>query len=396
MQDVSIALNRDQRRVVVVLWLAYALLYVGRVNISPTLTAIAESLHISRAEVGVLGTAMFWAYAVGQIINGELGNHFSPRKIIALGFGLVGVVNLLFASQTTLLPMVLLWALNGFAQSMGWGPILRILAEHLNLQQRTRISVLFSLSYQFGTAFTWFLAMLLVMWVGWQAAFFVPGCIVLVALVAWWRTGVDAPPSTQERPVFRWSNLWTDVISAWRVMLVTAVMGIVYTSVNLWLPTYFADTHLFDGGLMSVIPSMMPLIGAMGMLAAAALLRRSGNAIQVLRVFLVGIMIAAGLAAVSANYLQVFFVSFVMFVIGSVAALLTTSIPLMLATEGRTSSTAGTINAINYFGGGLAGFVVGGIIDSAGWSGVFMLWAGCALVAVALLHEVDSSKKEQQ
>jgi OPA family sugar phosphate sensor protein UhpC-like MFS transporter len=381
----KIPLTREQWRVIVVLWLAYTFYYIGRVNLSPALTYVAESLHISRAEVGVLGTAMFWAYAVGQLVNGELGNHFSPRKIIALGVGTIALVNLLFSTQTALLPMMILWGINGFAQSTGWGPMLRILAEHLDTEQRTRVSMPFSLSYQFGTAASWLLATLLVVWSGWQAAFLVPGCILLMALALWWWTGVDAPKTVVERAPFQWSSLWRDLVSAWRVMLVTAVMGIVYTSVNLWLPTYFADTNLFDSGFISVISSIMPLIGAVGMVTAAALLNRTDNALSVLRIFLVGILLSAALAAFSVGYLQVFFVSFIMFVMGSVSAMLTTSIPLMLASSGRASSTAGTINAIHYIGGGLAGVVVGGLVESGGWSSVFMLWAGCSLVALILL-----------
>ncbi|MFN8371405.1 MAG: MFS transporter [Anaerolineae bacterium] len=384
------ALDSTQLRVVLILWFAYALYYVGRVNLSPALTSLSESLHVTRAEVGVLGTAMFWAYAIGQIINGELGNHVSPRKLIAFGFATIALVNLLFSLQTSLLPMVLLWAVNGFAQSTGWGPMLRILSEHLTPTQRTRLSVPFSLNYQFGTAFTWFLATLLVLWGGWRAAMFVPGCILLVALALWWWRGVDAPQTNVPRPPFHWSDLWKDLTAAWRIMLVTAVVGIVYTSVNLWLPTYFADTQLFDSGFISIISSIMPLIGAAGMIIASILMRRSSSPLPVLRLFLLGIMTAAGLAALASGYLQVLFVSFVMFVMGSVSSILTTSMPLMLASSGRASSTAGTINAIHYFGGGLAGVLVGGLVESRVWSSVFALWALCALVALLLMWGVGT------
>jgi sugar phosphate permease len=384
-------LTRGQWRVIITLWLIYVFYYIGRVNLSPALTSITESLHVSRAEVGVLGTAMFWAYAVGQLVNGELGNHFSPRKIIALGMGTVVLVNFLFGAQTTLLPMIILWGINGFAQSTAWGPMLRILAEHLDSEQRTRVSMPFSLSYQFGTAISWFLATVLVMWIGWQSAFFVPACIIVVALAGWWWMRVDAPKTVTASSSFQWSSLWKDLASAWRVMLVTAVMGIVYTSVNLWLPTYFADTHLFDNGFISVISSVMPMIGATGMIAAAVLLNRTGSALYVLRIFLVGILVSTVLAAISTGYVQVGFVSFLMFVMGSVSAMLTTSIPLMLASSGRASSTAGTINAIHYLGGGIAGIVSGGLVESGGWGSVFALWAGCALVALLLLGRVQMS-----
>jgi sugar phosphate permease len=384
----NLALNSNQLRVVITLWLVYALYYVGRVNLSPALASLAESLNVTRAEVGILGTAMFWAYAIGQLINGELGNHISPRKIIAVGFGTIAIVNLLFSAQTTLAPMLVLWAINGFAQSTGWGPILRILSEHLTVTQRTRVSMPFSLSYQFGTAFTWFLATLLVLSMGWQAALFVPGCIMVVALVLWLWFGADAPKSTVEPQPFKWSDLWKDMAGAWRIMLVTGIIGIVYTSVSLWLPTYFADTGLFDSGFISVISSIMPLIGAAGMLVAAWMIRRTNDPLSVLRTFVFGIMVAAGLAALTTGAVQVLFIAFVVLAMGSTSSMLTTTIPLMLASSGRASSTAGTINAINYFGGGLAGVLVGSLVESRVWSNVFGLWTLCAGVALLLMWGV--------
>jgi sugar phosphate permease len=68
--------------------------------------------------------------------------------------------------------------------------------------------------------------------------------------------------------------------------------------------------------------------------------------------------------------------------------MLTTTIPLMLASSGRASSTAGTINAINYFGGGLAGVLVGSLVESRVWSNVFGLWTLCAGVALLVMWGV--------
>ncbi|MEL6149954.1 MAG: MFS transporter, partial [Chloroflexota bacterium] len=71
MTSVSAALSGEQQRVVWIAWLTYAMFYLGRLNISPALPAIAESLDIGLGEVGLLGTVFFWCYALGQFINGQ-------------------------------------------------------------------------------------------------------------------------------------------------------------------------------------------------------------------------------------------------------------------------------------------------------------------------------------
>lgn len=388
-------LNRDQQRVIVILWATYALYYLGRLNLSPALTAIAASLTLSRAEVGVLGTAFFWAYALGQLINGQLGNRFSPRRIIALGLGVVALSNLLFGLQTALPVMLILWAVNGYAQSTGWGPMLRILAERLTLEQSKRMSVIFSISYQVGTALSWLVATLLVQAAGWRSAFLVPGAALLVILALWWSSGVDAPQTTSFPAAFRWSDLWQDTRHAWPVLLGSIFMGIIYAGALIWLPTYLAETGVLPPGLISLMTAVMPLVGAGGMLLASYLLRRRPDPLRLMRAYLLVMTLSMMAAVLSTTAVQLLCVTLLMFAMGGSAALLMGSIPLMIAGSGRASSAAGTITAVHNIGGGVAGVVVGGMIDRAGWNGVFALWAVCGLVAFSLTFFVLKSTPPQ-
>jgi len=66
------------------------------------------------------------------------------------------------------------------------------------------------------------------------------------------------------------------------------------------------------------------------------------------------------------------------------SALLLSAVPITLAAPGRASSTAGTITAIVNIGGGLAGVVIGGIVERFDWSAVFVVWSACSLIAMTL------------
>ncbi|NWF70791.1 MAG: MFS transporter [Chloroflexi bacterium] len=369
---------------IAVLWLTYAGYYLGRMNLSPALTAIAEGLALSRAEVGLLGTAVTWAYAAGQIVNGELGNHFSPHRIVLLGLLTIAGANLLLGLQTALLPMIVLCLINGFAQASGWGPMLRILAERLNPFQQRRIAMPFPLSYQVGAAASLALAALLIVSMGWQAAFIVPGGVLLLMAALWWLLGVDVPKAAQTKAPFSWRSLWGNVVGIWPLLLGAVVMGLVYSGAGLWLPAYFADTGLFPGVFISVVVGIMPLIGAGGMLLTGLLLRRLHSPLRVMRLLLLAIVASMLLAVATTGYVQVACIALLSLELGGTSALMTTAIPLLVASEGRASSAAGTINAVHSVGGALAGVLVGALIEGVGWGGVFGLWALCALVAWGL------------
>ncbi len=382
------ALTGEQRRLVSGLWLTYALYYVGRVNLSPALIPLALALGVSRAEVGVLGTALFWSYGIGHFVSGQLGNRYRPRLIVGIGLAVAAGVNLLFGFQTSLLVMTALWAINGFAQSTGWSPILRILSERLGVEQSKRLSVFFSMSYSVGAAVSLALAGWLVSQWGWSSAFLIPGLIMAAGCALWWWSGVDSQAAPAAQP--NWlRGVGEDLRRLWPVLTGAAFMGFVYSGSQLWMPAFLTDTGLFPAALAGSLSGIMPLLSAGGMLLAGLVLSRSGNALRVLRGFLALTGAGALGAALTFGALQVAGVGVMMFALGGVMALLLTSLPLAYSPPGRTSSIAGTTGAAQYIGGGLSGVLIGGAIEGVGWVGVLALWAGCVLVTLALLAFVE-------
>ena len=373
-----VALEPSQKRLIATLWVTYALYYLGRLNVGPALDPLAATLGVSRAAVGALGTAFFWSYAMGQLVNGELGNRYSPRRIVALGIAVIAVVNLLMPAQTVLTVMIVLWAVNGFAQSTGWGPMLRILSERLGSAASQRISVFFSMSYQVGAAFSLAFAAWLVSVGGWQAAFFVPGLILLGVLAFWWFSRVDVPPAQGKIARFRLGDMGGDIRAVWPVLIGAVFMGFVYTGGLLWMPSYFAEYG------MAAVAGILPLLGAVGMLVAGVLVRRGGAPLVVMRQFLAVITACALVAALTSAQMQIAALVIMMLGLGGSVALLLASIPMAFAPPGRTSSVAALVTAVQNIGGGLAGVTVGAIVDSSGWSSVFLVWAGCALVALGV------------
>ncbi len=142
-------------------WVTYAAFYLGRVNLATALPAIQVDLHFTPDEISALAGATLWTYAIGQLVNGWLGNRVDTRRMVL--FGIVGstIVNLLFAASSSLPVMVILWLINGFLQSMGWGPVLRTLSAALEPTQRQRIAGAFGASYVVGNTLTWALTGLL-------------------------------------------------------------------------------------------------------------------------------------------------------------------------------------------------------------------------------------------
>ena len=383
------ALDNHAARMVLLIWITYAFFYLGRLNLSPALDALAIDLNTSRTAAGSLGTVLFWSYAIGHIINGQLGSSFSPHRIVATGLLVIAVTNLLFATQTNLLIMAVLWGINGFAQSTGWAPLLRILSERLSQAQRRRISTIFPMSFLVGSAATWGLSGWLVATVGWQAAFWVPGIILLGMLVVWWITGTDVPtaqPEASEQS--HWRLAVADVRNLLPLMGIAALIGFVHVGGAIWLPTYVLDTDLFSERISGLIAGIIPLTGIIGMGIAGRRLKRGSDLFAVMRVMIIGALVTLSLSVVLPPLAQLIAVGATMMQLSGVTAIILSSIPMIMAAEGRAASVGGTITAVLNMGGGLAGIVIGSVVEQWSWTHAFGLWSACLAVVMLMLYRM--------
>ncbi|MBK9123507.1 MAG: MFS transporter [Chloroflexi bacterium] len=381
------------RRLIAVTWLTYFFFYVGRLNLSAALDPLAEAQDWSRGEVGILGTSMLWAYAVGQILAGQLGTRFSPRRIVAFGLAVTAAANLLMSAQSALAVMVGLAALNGVAQASGWGPMLRIVSERLGSVRSQGISILLSLSYQFGSAFSLAFAGAIIAAAGWRAGFAVPGLVLIVVLIGWMRWSDDVPP----RPVGAWpsGSLGEDVRLLLPILAGALGMGFVFNGVLLWTPTYLRDTGALSDAAAATLAGVVPLLGAAGMIVVGIGLRRTHDPLRLMQVCLSLLVVSLLGAAATGGGVQVIWYAASAVALGGSVALLLGAVPLKLAAPGRAASAAGLVTAVQNIGGGVSGFAIGALTEHAGWPTVFLIWVSFALIGIVttqfMIHRLATS-----
>jgi len=111
-----------QLRVFGLLWGAYASYYLCRVNF-----AVAQPMLLKEfpswtsAQIGTIPSTFALAYAVGQLVNGTLGQRYGARRMMTAALLIASASNLLMAFTSSLGAMRALWALNGWGQSRRLG-----------------------------------------------------------------------------------------------------------------------------------------------------------------------------------------------------------------------------------------------------------------------------------
>jgi len=161
-----------QKRILFTSWITYASFYLTRINMSVAIPGITEEFGISKTAIGWVLTALFIAYAIGQFVNGQLGDKFGAKKLVTLGLLGSAVLNLIFGFTGNFLAgMILIWALNGFFQSMGWAPTVKIVSNWFPIHKRGMAAGILGSSYQIGNVVSWALAGFIVGSLGWRWAF---------------------------------------------------------------------------------------------------------------------------------------------------------------------------------------------------------------------------------
>ncbi len=375
--------GKRQNAIVGTLWITYALFYLGRVNLSVVLPALALDLDLSLAEVGALGTVYFWVYGIFHFISGQVGGQVSPFRMVGIGLLGIALVNIAFAFQASLLVMLLLWGLNGVAQSAGWAPMFRILAERFDRGQVKRISTVMPFSYVFGTALTWTFIGAVAGGDDWRIAFWLPGLLLLLVLVFWWIAGIDAPKSQPSR--FRPAAVIAEARGIAFALFAAALGGFVFNGTIIWLPTYILDTGLIAERLVGLVAAAMQVMAIGGLFLARFRVVRANQVFVTAALLLAAAGGALLLLTVTGGALALLVVVLALIPLNGAFGLTVSSLPLLLAPPGRASSVTGSINMMSNFWGGMAGFSIGALVDASGWSAVFGLWGAVLLLAALVI-----------
>ncbi len=70
----------------------------------------------------MIGSTLFFSYAIGKLVNGFIADHANVVRYMSLGLLLSAGMNLMMGMTTNALLLAIFWGINGWAQSMGVGP----------------------------------------------------------------------------------------------------------------------------------------------------------------------------------------------------------------------------------------------------------------------------------
>lgn len=186
---------------------AYSLYYVCRMSLSVVKQPLIDEGVLSAGELGVIGSALLFVYAVGKFLNGFIADYCNIKRFMATGLffsalvnlllGVLGIVNDAVTQSTAVIffSFAILWGINGWMQSMGSPPGVICLSRWFPKSKRGTYYSIFSSTPYIGEFLSFVITGLVVGALGWKAGFVVAAIAGLIgSLIILWLVS-DTPES---------------------------------------------------------------------------------------------------------------------------------------------------------------------------------------------------------
>jgi OPA family sugar phosphate sensor protein UhpC-like MFS transporter len=276
--------RRNRIRVMLAITLGYGLIYMCRLAIGVVKKPLIDQGIFTPTELGTIGSALFYTYALGKLTNGFLADHANARRFLAAAFLLTAVCNIFMGFTTTVLAATIVWGLNGWFQSFGApGGVVAMTAWFSN-KERGRAYGVWSTAHSIGEGLTFLVVGGLVSYLGWQWGYWGPGLIGIITAIGVFALMQDRPQTLGLPSVNEWKkDQYTEtsessarstlalqfsilkIPAIWVLALASATTYITRYGINSWGILYLQEARGYSlpmAGTLLMISTLAGIAGA--------------------------------------------------------------------------------------------------------------------------------------
>jgi len=368
---------------------SYLAVYVAR-NILGAVTPqmIAEG-GFTTEYIGKVSSVYFVCYAVGQLINGAIGDKVKARWMISGGLFMAGIMNLLFARMGALHPnaAIAAYGMTGFFLSMIYGPLTKVVAENTDPKYTHRCS----LGYTFASFLGSPLAGVIAAYFAWQSVFAVSTVILAVMAVVCFGVFLGFEKSG----VIRYGQYHREkekgsikVLIEHRIVkftLISVLTGVVRTSVVFWLPTYISQYLGFSSSDSAKIYTVATFVISMTTFVAVFVYERLNRDMDktILLMFIVSVCCFTIVYFVHAPAMNIVLMVAAIMSSNGAASMLWSRYCPSLRDTGMVSSATGFLDFMSYMAAAAASSAFANAVSQIGWQNLILVWI--ALMAAGVI-----------
>ena len=259
--------RRAQWRMLLAAMLCYLFFYTGRQTFGFAIPGIQKEFGFSKETLGWVSSAMLWAYAIGQAINGNLADKYGGRRIMSLGAILSCFANWVVSFSSGFVSLIFPWAVNGYFQALGWAPGSRLLSNWWGIGERGKVYgfYVFAAGCASVLSYVTSIVVLDVLHLDWRWIFRIPVLLMLAGGVFFYLVARERPEDMGFQPLDtgvanagdkanaalddQHESSWTRykaVLSNWRLIVAALSLGFQNAArygLIVWVPVHFFGSN---------------------------------------------------------------------------------------------------------------------------------------------------------
>ena len=359
--------------------ISYLGVYFARNILSVVTPQMIESGY-AEEYIGSISSMFFTFYAVGQLINGLVGDKIKARYMISFGLLLAGICNIIFpytldhsaASHIT-------YGMIGFFLSMIYAPMTKVVAENTKPHHAARCCLGYTLASYLGSPAAGLVAAFFM----WQVVFYmgstaliVMGLLCFFFFVYFERSGI-VKYNQYDTPKAQGQGI--KVLVEHRIIkftFVSVLTGIVRTAVVFWMPTYLAQYLGFtpqDSGLIFTVATF--IISSSAFLAVFIYECFDRNMDLVLLMFFAGSAISfVGVYLVDQPMINICLLILAILFNNCAASLLWSVYCPSLRDTGMVSGATGYLDFMSYMAAAVSSALFANAVTGIGWKNLILVW----------------------
>lgn len=376
--------------------IGYSLYYVCRTSLNVIKKPILDSGLLNAQQLGIVGSVLLFSYAIGKFANGFLADYSNIKRFMATGLAVSAVANLLVAllgfsfhslvllgTMSFFITFCVLWAINGWCQSMGAAPAIIALSRWFPISTRGTFYGLFSASHNLGEFLSFIFVGSLVGLSGWQFGFMGAAVAGLIGVVVITLFLHDTPESKGLPPIEQLAGeVQTQTVDidtketqkqvlrnpyVWILALASSFMYISRYAINGWGVLLLQEQKGFSLESATQIVSINALLGIIGTVFSGWMSDKIFHGNRHMPALLFGMLntVALCLFLYSGNGLFINILSMSLFgiAIGVLICFLGGLMAVDIVPRSATGATLGIVGIASYIGAGLQDIISGILIE---------------------------------
>lgn len=371
--------KKQQYTIILLCWCVYVIAYLGRYSYSANITLVIKDYGISRASAGLVTTCFFFAYGIGQVINGFMCKRYNKKYLFPIVLFSSSVLNLLLLVAPFEL-FKYMWLFNGILQSCLWSSIMNILGERIDSRNIDKALLAMGLTASSGTIFAYSSSAFFA-WLGNYRYMFIFAAVAMSIIAVIWLIlfkNKKAEIKTEEiKEINKKSGSITAVLGIFVALAVFAVVdNLTKDGLNTWVPVILTEKYGLKSEMSIFSTVVLPLLGTTGSLLAVTINKHIKNFVGMTTIYFavstVFVFLIIKLQHLGPVFMIICFGAIVC-MMHSVNNVITAIAPLELRNKVEPGKIAGLLNGFCYLGSTISSYGLGLIADISGWSGVFIL-----------------------